>query len=399
MKQVNIIQSFINYKDPKVAMPINKSYAYIAKLSSLLLKKHYGKVTLYTNKHHKAAFELMKFPYEYDIETLAEEKALIFSEVKLQAFLAQDNPFIHFDLDTIVGTKLDIYDKTSPFLFSHPDKNRIGFRKDGYIKGGKKHKALHRFLQDRWFHDIFSTYLKYLYTLKLPPKFPTDLIFPELIPNMNIVGVKDTETFKLAVEKAIWIANNNRDVLTDWNSACFIEQLVVPLYLSEYSPEYREAQIAHKDKKGKDSFLLARHELIEVPEIDTINFEEKMYCEEPLKYPFTFINNYSCNECYDFHKVKYNITSDEDLCSILDLTKHKLAHIGGFNKDVLMYQAMTIYTLKKYFGDDAVLDVTKAYLGKNKKAKLSLGEAEYERLTGDYLFTDYYGFSRKKLLL
>jgi len=400
MSGIKAIQSFVNFGTPNSTFPLNKDYAYIAKLSSLLLKEHYGEVTLYTNKYHKSAFELMNFPYEYDTNVLSKEKAKIFSEVKLQAFAAQDKPYIHFDLDTIVGTKLDIYSKTSPFIFSHPDKNRIGFRKDGKIKGGKKHKVLHSFLNDRWFHDIFSTYFKYLWTLKLPKDWPTHLIFPELIPNMNIVGVKDPTTFNKAVEKALWIANNNRDKLTDWESACFIEQLVIPLYLSFISPEYREAQKAHKNKIGIDSFLLANYELNEVPSINLKgDYDESIYHTTPLKFPYKYINNYSCSECSDFHKREYEINSDEDLVKILDLKDYKLTHIGGFNKSVIIYQVMVLYTLKKYFGDDAILDVTKAYLGKRKKARLSPGEAEYERLTGDYLFTDFYGFPRKKLLL
>lgn len=400
MSKVKVIQSFVNYGDPSSTNPINKEYAYIAKLSSLLLKEHYGKVTLYTNEKHKSAFELMNFPYEYNTKVLSKEKAKIFSEVKLRTFAAQDKPYIHFDLDTIVGTKLDIYNKTSPFIFSHPDKNRMGFRKEGKIKGGKKDKVLYSFLQDRWFHDIFNTYFKYLWRLKLPNDWPTHLIFPELIPNMNIVGVKDTTVFNKAVEKALWIADNNRDHLTDWESACFIEQLVIPLYLSFLSPEYRQAQIAHKNKVGKDSFLLGRHEINEIPQINLKgNFDERIYWTEPLKFPYNYITQYSCSECSDFHKEEFTINSDEDLVKLLDLKDYKVTHIGGFNKSVIFYQVMVLYTLKKYFGAEAILDVTKAYLGKNKKARLSVSEAEYERLTGDYLFTDFYGFPRKKLLL
>ena len=78
MSKVKVIQSFVNYGNPSSTNPINKEYAYIAKLSSLLLKEHYGKVTLYTNEKHKSAFELMNFPYEYNTKVLSKEKAKIF---------------------------------------------------------------------------------------------------------------------------------------------------------------------------------------------------------------------------------------------------------------------------------------------------------------------------------
>ena len=38
MSKVKVIQSFVNYGNPSSTNPINKEYAYIAKLSSLLLK-------------------------------------------------------------------------------------------------------------------------------------------------------------------------------------------------------------------------------------------------------------------------------------------------------------------------------------------------------------------------
>lgn len=400
MTKVKAIQSFVNYSNPDARLPIDKNYAYITKLSSLLLQEHYGEVTLYTNEKHLEGFQKMNLPYKYDTELLSEERAKIFSEVKLRTFLAQDKPFIHFDLDSIVGKKIDLYSKTTPFLFSHPDKNKTGFRKEGIVKKGPKSKVLNKLLQDEWFHDIFNTYLKYLWLLKLPEDWPNHLIIPEFIPNMNIVGVKDNETFNKAVQKGIWIAENNRQHLTDWESACFIEQLVIPLYLAYLSPEYQKAQQAHKEGIGIDSFLLTPNEAIEVPQIrlkgDT---PQSVYSEQLLKYPFEIINNYSCSECLDFHKRELTIESDESLANVLDLTKYSFAHIGGFNKNVPMYQAMTIYTLNKYFGEEAVLDITKVYTSNTKSPKLSPGELAYEQLTGHKLFTNFFNSTRKKSII
>ena len=398
--KVKAIQSFVRYQEPDNRVPIDKNYAYIAKLSSLLLKKHYGEVTLYTNEAHKKAFQKMNFPYKYDTEVLSKEKSAIFSEPKLQTFLAQDKPYIHFDLDTIVGDKIDLYSKTTPFLFSHPDQNKTGFREEGKIKEKRKSKVVHKLLQDLWFHKLFSSYLKFLYILKLPNDWPADLIIPEYIPNMNIVGVKDTELFNKAVHKALSIAENNRDHLNEWHAACFIEQLVIPLYLSALSPEYKKAQKAFKDNVGVDSFVLNRDEPFECTEIDiNDNIPISQFTDKLLEYPFELVNNYSCTECLDFHKRKYTINSDEELAERLDLIKYRFVHIGGVCKSIPMYQAMTIFTLKKYFGVEAVLEVTKAYLGKAKAAKLTPGELAYEQLTGDRLFSDLYGFPRKKSLV
>ena len=46
---MNIIQSYIPYKNP-YKIDLDKDYLYSMMLSSILLKKHYGKVKLYTNE-------------------------------------------------------------------------------------------------------------------------------------------------------------------------------------------------------------------------------------------------------------------------------------------------------------------------------------------------------------
>ena len=59
------IQTWIPYRNPNEFI-LNKDEAYMIMLSSLLLKKHYGSVTLYTNDIQKKWFERIGFEYEYD---------------------------------------------------------------------------------------------------------------------------------------------------------------------------------------------------------------------------------------------------------------------------------------------------------------------------------------------
>ena len=120
---MKVIQSWIPHKAPG-KFNLSKEEAYIIMLSSLLLKKHYGNVTLYTNKVQQYWFEKIGFEYDYNIDVLKNESAEMFAMPKLIAMKTLDEPFIHFDLDTLIFNKPNI-DRKSPYIFSHPDMNHL----------------------------------------------------------------------------------------------------------------------------------------------------------------------------------------------------------------------------------------------------------------------------------
>ena len=100
MKKLKAIQSYVPFNaglDPDACM--GKPYTYLAMLSGLQLKKHYGEVTLYTNNSMGEFFDRLNFPHTIDT-SLEGEGGEYFAMPKLKAFMKQDKPFVHFDLMT-----------------------------------------------------------------------------------------------------------------------------------------------------------------------------------------------------------------------------------------------------------------------------------------------------------
>lgn len=396
------IQSYIPFGselDPTAEL--DKNYTYLALLSALQLKKLYGKVTLYTNEHMANFFKRLEFPYEYDT-SLQGEKAAYFAMPKMKAFMAQKEPFVHYDLDTLVFDKPRLEEMKSPFIFSHLDMPNDGFYKKDRVLPKKKHKAVSYLIQDRWFDNLMDSYLLAYYNCEvLPSDYPTHLINPNNIPNMNIIGVKDVKTFQKATSIAMKIATDNEHIFTNnWLASNFIEQLTIPLYLELFSKEYKSALVQHKQKNPVSSPIMFSGDPFTC--LGFPSDDEKWYDTLP-EYPFSFQHYHKCNECFDWHKNTYPISSDKDLLAHSDLSKYKYAHIGGGNKAYQMWQSMVIYTLVKHYGEDRVLKVTDYFRAKaekvNKRYKLSPGEKLYERLTGDKLFSKKFRIKTKSSLL
>jgi len=393
---MRIVQSYIPFN--KHAQPeaiIGKDYAYLALLSSLQLKKVYGNVTLYTSNKLAEMFDSMDFPYEYNT-SIDDERAVYFAAAKLRTFMDQKEPFIHYDLDTLVFEKPNLDVKTSPFVFSHKDMPNGGYWKKDRVVPKLKHKAINKLIQDRWFQNLMDSYLlAYYNTTYLPNDYPSHLINPNNIPNMNIIAVKDPETFKKATAIAMDIANKNEKIFANnWLASNFIEQLTIPLYLELFSEDYRKAL---DDKTPLGSPFMFEKDPFTVPSLGTSEEDVKRQVNNLPEYPFKFQNYYACGECLEWHKKDILINSKKDLLNNLDLSKVKYAHIGGANKSFALWQSMIIHTLIENYGEETLYKVTNHYRKMHERDnipyKLSTGEQAYETLTGNKLFSQKYLYS------
>jgi len=400
---MKVIQSYIPFGSEFDPNPtLTKEYTYLALLSSLQLKKLYGEVTLYTNKPMAEFFKQMDFPYTYDT-SLDGHKAAYFAMPKMRAFMAQTEPFVHYDLDTLVFDKPRLEDMKSPFIFSHRDMPNDGYYKKDRRVPKVKSKAVNHLIQDRWFNNLMESYLLAYYRCEeLPEGYPSFRIDPETIPNMNIIGIKDVKTFQKATKVAMKIADDNKHIFEgNWLASNFIEQLTIPIYLQEYSKKYIKALEAHKEKDPIGSPFMFGGDPFTCLGFPT---DDPIWQKELPKYPFKLQHFYRCNECLDWHKAQYELKSDKDLLKYGDLSQFRYCHIGGGNKQYAMWQFMIINTLVTNFGEDMVLKVTDYFRlddlkRRNKKYKLSPGEELYEKITGNTLFSKKFKDSQKNTMI
>lgn len=399
MTKVKAIQSFVPFNaglNPESVL--GKPYTYLTLLSSLQLKKLYGEVTLYTNNSIANFLKQMDFPYKYDT-SLEGETGIYFAMPKLKAFMKQTDPFVHFDLDTLVFNKPAFSDRSSPYLFSHRDMPNDGYSKKDRRYPRQKHKAVTSMVTDVWFDNLMESYLLAYYNCSyLPEDYPTHLINPNNIPNMNYIGVKNVEVFKKATAVAMDIADKNKSIfVNNWLASNFIEQLTIPLYLELLDKDYSLALKAEKPVDSPFSFSGDPFTCLGFPKDDP-KWQKKL-----PKFPFNFQHYYQCGECSDWHKDIIKVKDKKDLASKLDLSKYRYVHIGGGNKQYALWQAMIIHTLVENFGEEPVLKVTEVYRikdqDKNIKLRFLPGEMLYEELTGNKLFTETYQKSLKLSLI
>lgn len=390
MNKVKAIQSYIPFNNTvSPAVALGKEYTYLTLLSCLQLNKLFGEVTLYTNKKIGDYFTDLGFPYTIDT-SLDKEEGHYFAMPKLKSFMLQKKPFFHFDLDTLVFDKPALFEKTSPYLFSHRDMPNRGYSKKDRSFPKSKHKAVNAMIQDKWFHNLMESYLLPYYSCDwLPEGYPAHLIDPNNIPNMNLIGVKDVSKFKKATSLAIEIAEANKKIFTNnWLASNFIEQLTIPLYLELTDKKYAKAL---KEKKAIDSVFTFNGDPFTC---DGFPKDEDKWKTEIPKFPFNFIHHYQCTECTDWHKKEILISDKSDLIKNLDLSKFKYVHIGGGNKQYALWQAMIIHTIIENYGSELLLNITEFYRkndqDNNLRLKFSPGELLYEELTGHKLFTETY---------
>ena len=390
---MKVVRSYIQHLEPN-SFKVEKEYAYIIMLNSLLLKKHYGGSTLYTNESTFKWFSKIGFPLEYNIDVVNEYHSKIFSLSKFATIQHQTEPFIHCDLDTFILRKPNLDVKPSPYVFSHPD---VKFLHDK-VKEDDNYQS--QILSKEHF-DLYDTYLRNYYILEdelAQDKFQwpgKGYINFQDIPNMNFIAVKDElDNIKDAIHNTLVVVdetylNNNKK----WSDAHFIEQFCFPIYLKKSNPSFNELcdiNSVNEFNYKKSQFLLSSNPILDIPYVDTVKRIENKTFED--LFPLVFDINQYCTECYQNHTLNHKIETSKELGENLNLDFLSFYHVGGGNKKIPILQAMIIGHIVKHFGEEYALKVhkfynTEIYSNQGIGNQISEGEYIYEYLTGNKIFT------------
>lgn len=392
---MKVVQSYIQHLEPN-NFKVEIDYAYIIMLSSLLLKKHYGGSTLYTNESTFKWFSKIGFPLEYNIDVVNEYHSKIFSLSKFGTMLHQTEPFIHCDLDTLILKKPNLDVKSTPYIFSHPD---VKFLHDEILE----HDNYTSQVLSKEHFDLYDTYLRNYYLLHKTLEsnegkfdWPGEgFINFKDIPNMNFIAIKeDLNSLKDAIEKGLVIVDNTHlHENKQWSDAHFVEQFCVPIYLKKYNPTFNnlcEINSNNEFNYKKSQFLLSSNPILDIPYVDTVKRIEDGTFDE--LFPLAFEVNQYCTECNQNHTIKHRIESPEELKDDLNLDFLGFYHVGGGNKKIPLLQAMIIGHIVKHFGEEYVLRVhnfykTEIYKNQGLVNQISQGEYVYEHLTGNKIFS------------
>lgn len=370
---MKIIQSWIPHKAPG-KFNLSKEEAYIIMLSSLLLKKNYGNVTLYTNKVQKYWFEKIGFEYEYNIDVLKDESAEMFAMPKLIAMKTLDEPFIHFDLDTLIFNKPNI-DRKSPYIFSHPDMNHLTdtleiLEPEDILNSNPLHALLNNYV---------SFYIRNKDTFNESEDFPHEEIKISEIPNFNMICVRDdVDIFKKSIDDAlVYYELLKKEFDKDYSSSIFLEQFTVNLFLKQNNKKYKKIieDYTNEQIKIEDSPFLFTRPPVTLP-------------HDTESYPLVIANNQYCTMCKQEHTYDTEFKSEKDLSERFDFSFSNYNHIGGANKLIPFVTALTISHIIKEFGESYAIKVHKFFKEIIRSSELSVGEKRYEEISGNPLFTN-----------
>lgn len=230
---MKIVYSYIpyDYFEGK-KMPIE--LCLITYLSVLRARRLYKEVVLYTNEEIKEQMYELEIPFtSIDSKVLANEKAKCPSIPKLKTYIAQTEPYMHIDLDTILYEK-PIYNKTIPIQFAHLDLVANN------ICGISHYKGIHEAYILPFFDDVL-------------PEWYGDVNM-ESIPNMNIVIANNPQMFADCVKGALGLYHLNKEYFdAQYYRFCTIEQLAIYAELIKKHPEYHNlsmdrAHVMHENE-------------------------------------------------------------------------------------------------------------------------------------------------------
>ena len=196
----------------------------ITYLSVLRARRLYKEVILYTNEEIKEQMYELEIPFtSIDSKLLANERAKCPSIPKLKTYIAQTEPYMHIDLDTILFEK-PIYNKNIPVQFAHLDVEESKIAGISHYKG------------------IYEAYVLPFFDNVLPEWYGT--VNMESIPNMNIVVVNDPKMFANCVKGALGLYHlKNQYFDSHYYRFCTIEQLAIYAELLKKYPEYKDFSI------------------------------------------------------------------------------------------------------------------------------------------------------------
>jgi hypothetical protein len=364
---MKVIHSYANTNNE-----LSKEVAYGQLLSSLLAKKNYGNVHLYTNKALFEIIDKIGIPYTSINTYLLDVSTPTTSIPKIKVFAKQEEPFLHIDLDTFIYDKLDTNKLLSPVTFSHPDFGTRGlggsfdlmiggilnkFRKGVIRTENEKHDSLLSF--------VFDFYIEPYVTLidSISDSFIDNINFSS-IPNMNIIWVNENglNDFVKSANQALKHYHQNKDYIYNREfGACYIEQFFLHGMMLELNKEYRTLCHNEPDTPKNCYFDKLPFKILEV---DTKN--------HPTKIELFGITTEIKNKFEFKELVKNNF-------------KGFLHATHGLNYDYI--QAHIINQIVENFGEEYVLKLHH-YFAQNNES-ISDGERLYMSLFENDLFINY----------
>lgn len=212
---MKVIYSYIPYNSHlgEEKMPLHLCLLLYASVTRTLM--YFDEVILYTNEFIEQQLKPLNIPFtRVDTKILKDERALCPSIPKLRAYAAQNEPYIHIDLDTIFFHPL-LFNPHQKVIFAHLDvsPNQLNSKPSD-------------------FEEVAKAYLDPIFNGPLPDYYK-DLKITS-IPNMNIVVVNDPTWFANKVNKVIKLYENNKAYFdTDYYRFCTIEQLAITAEINQ----------------------------------------------------------------------------------------------------------------------------------------------------------------------
>lgn len=323
---MKVIQSYIPYQHPDTI--IDRDFAYLMMLSLLSAKKFYENVTLYTNKTQANFLKEMEFDYIFETETLSHIDQHIWIMPKLLVCKNQVEPFIHIDIDTILTKNIN---RNSDIYFAHHDitPKKITDISINKLSDFKRYWEILNFCR-----TYFASYFEY----GVDKFIPIEEIRIDKIPNMSIIGVNEYDLFSNAIEKTLDLYKIEKSKYDrgSLKTAVLLEQFCIPHFMNQ----------------------------IKDVEFDFITKNNPFNLEDKNQY--LHMNTHIKNLPY--------------------------FHIGGKRREDPFFKGIIIKMLIDGFGVKYISNIFNFYKSyfqeKSIKNEPTIGEIEYEKLTGERLFTD-----------
>lgn len=282
-------------------------------LSVLKANQLYDKVEIYTNKRIGKYIKELGIPFsKIDTELLNREPNNTATVSKLKTYIAQTEPYIHIDLDTILFSKV-LYSPQIPVTFAHPD-----------CLFSNERNLINEI-------PIISAYLAPL-TEGYLPDFYAESIPLSNIPNMNIVAVTDPSFFSKCSSEALKLYDNNPSFFNkDYYRFCTLEQYLI------YGEMLKENENYYSWTFERECFLHSG---------EPFSFDEG--------FPFTIsINNYT--------KRKIHLDNIEDIKKLNEENFGGYLHLMGDIKRNPIVQCIILHRLQSEFGEEPIRKIKEYY--------------------------------------
>lgn len=405
-----------------------KELLYVQYLSLILAKKHYGNISFYGDENACKQMREMGLPYDTLNDDITKKSDMdTWSIPKLKVYESISEPFLHIDTDTLIFDKIDFGTYQQDFLFSHIDMALPnGYKKDEImeelykyyfcrIPKGQDRDDNYPFktmvsetvnqLPESTLTDIDTkedfvymdkTYSKLFFDLmeKIDKKVFDSTHFPS-IPNMNIVYIKDTKTFKKVCQETLKHYEENKSRIDkEEYGPCYIEQLMLHVHLRMLNSQYK------KSNKNDDHVIFEHNPMMQIdPENNNADYTKISY---PFRLSILNQKHFKCDCCdkstitklskfkdfkkeSDSDKFKKIIIKDaDDVKNYFDENFNGFLHTS-YTKWYDIIQAIIIDKLRNEIGDDGIRNIHRYYESKYSDLDLPLvsgGEKLYTELTG-----------------